>query len=221
MDADALAECYPVLYHVAHVDSWESIKKHGLLSTSALLDLFEVDGAERTRIECCRRPECVAITHPRHGTAVVRDQKPMSEKALLKCLEKLTPRQWYKLLNGMVFFWPTEKRLGTFLNARAYRDDAHCVLVVSTAELVQQHQEKLLLSPINSGSTVMYPRPRGRATFLPIPDYPFQDRKRRCGKANAIAEVATKDGISDIMRYVVRVETRKGHETLDTLYEIG
>jgi hypothetical protein len=32
---------------MAEVDSWPSIRHHGLLSTSALLELFEMTGAER------------------------------------------------------------------------------------------------------------------------------------------------------------------------------
>ena len=35
---------YPPLYHMAAEGSWPSIQRHGLLSTSALLDLYEVCG---------------------------------------------------------------------------------------------------------------------------------------------------------------------------------
>jgi hypothetical protein len=34
----------PRLYHMAEADTWDSIREHGLLSTSALLDLFEIKG---------------------------------------------------------------------------------------------------------------------------------------------------------------------------------
>ena len=34
--AEELAEAYPLLYHMADARSWDSIRKHGLLSTSAL-----------------------------------------------------------------------------------------------------------------------------------------------------------------------------------------
>ena len=43
-----LAQRWPRLYHMAEAGSWESVKRHGLLSTTALLDLFEVSG-DRTR----------------------------------------------------------------------------------------------------------------------------------------------------------------------------
>jgi hypothetical protein len=44
---ERLASRYPVLFHMAEDGSWESIRERGLLSTSALLDLFEVEAEER------------------------------------------------------------------------------------------------------------------------------------------------------------------------------
>jgi len=61
------------------VGSWPGIERHGLRSTTALLDLFEVAGSDRERIESQHRPESETIHHPRYGTAVIRDQKPMSD----------------------------------------------------------------------------------------------------------------------------------------------
>ena len=40
---------YPRLYHMAQVGSWPSIERNGLLSTSALLDLFQIKGEARKR----------------------------------------------------------------------------------------------------------------------------------------------------------------------------
>ncbi len=68
----------------------------GLLSTSGLLDLFEVEGSKREQIESERRPESITITHPKHGTAVIRDQKPMREAAIASCLTDMTPRNGTK-----------------------------------------------------------------------------------------------------------------------------
>jgi hypothetical protein len=48
---ERLASRYPVLFHMAEDGSWESIRERGLLSTSALLDLFEVEAEERFAIE--------------------------------------------------------------------------------------------------------------------------------------------------------------------------
>ena len=72
ISVDSLIEYYPYLYHMAEPDSWESIEDKGLLSTSALLDLFEINGKRRFAIESCHRPDSVVIEHPRHGRAVIR-----------------------------------------------------------------------------------------------------------------------------------------------------
>src|SRR5689334_19749439 len=130
---EELAAAYPLLYHMAHAGSWESILRNGLLSTSSLLDLFGVKGEERDRIESQRRPDCVEITSSRYGRAVVRDQKPLIETKLAKSLKKsCTLHHWYRLLNKYVFFWLTKGRLQTLLCARAYRDQTHLVLTIQT-----------------------------------------------------------------------------------------
>ena len=51
----------PRLYHMAESDSWASIKERGLLSTSAILDLYGVTGDERKKIEETRRPASVTL----------------------------------------------------------------------------------------------------------------------------------------------------------------
>src|SRR5687767_5678188 len=96
---------------MAAAGSWPSIRQRGLLSTTALLDLFEVTGSERGAIESEHRPDTIRITHPRYGEAYVRDHKPMRESALRQCLQGMTPREWYRTLNRRVYFWPTEARL--------------------------------------------------------------------------------------------------------------
>jgi hypothetical protein len=42
---------------MAEVGTWLSIRERGLLSTSALLDLYGIEGEERRRIESCNRPD--------------------------------------------------------------------------------------------------------------------------------------------------------------------
>src|ERR1035438_8265153 len=162
---EELADAYPQLYHMADAHSWESIRKHGLLSTSNLLDLFEVTGKERADIETRRRPECVEIIHPKHGRAVVRDQKPLIESKLRNSLQECTVEEWYRLLNKHVFFRLTKARLETLLCARAYRNNPHIVLTVETLQLANRHEERIALSPMNSGNTQPIAHPRGPATF--------------------------------------------------------
>jgi hypothetical protein len=216
-----LVKHFPVLYHMAEAGTWASIKKRGLLSTSALLDLFEIKGQERHRIEGCRRPEPVPIRHPRYGTAVIRDNKPMSESALGKCLIGMTPTQWYRLLNGRVFFWLTPERVSGLLCARAYRDREHIVLAIDTAKLLGKYRADVTLSPINSGSTLYNPQPRSATTFGSLTKYPFdQWRKKRGSATKAVAELAVKYEVKDIDKMVIRVERRKQSKVLEVLYDL-
>jgi hypothetical protein len=219
VDVDELVATYPRLYHMAEAGSWEGIQRHGLLSTSALLDLFEVDGDLRHALESARRPESVTITHPLHGTAVVRDQIPLRERPLEQCLVGMTPTEWYRELNRRVFFWVTEQRVEGLLRGQAYRDRAHDVLTVDTATLITAHENKITLAPINTGSTIYNPRPRGIGTFLPISDYPFEEWRRRRSRRTAVAELAVLDGVRDIIDHTLVVESRRGDAVLRTVWQ--
>src|ERR1035438_2422697 len=174
MTVDELVLHYPRAFHMAESGTWGSIQRHGLLSTSALLDLFEIRGGRREQLESSRRAECQTITHPIHGSAVIRDQKVLSDSALAKCLEGATPRQWYELLNRKTFFWLHPERLRRLLEGRAYRGRKHCVLTVDTRRLIERNAERVTLSPINSGSTIWKPVPRSPAIFYQIQNFPFE-----------------------------------------------
>lgn len=154
---------HPRLFHMAEAGSHASILENGLLSTSALLDLFEAAGEERHRIESCRRPEMVELHHPEHGTALIRDNKPINEKSLAKCLTDMTMREWYETLNCRVFFRVDEKRLAKLLNARAYRGRNHLILEIDTKKLVERHHEERHHEKITlSTSTPARPSPSVR-----------------------------------------------------------
>ena len=198
MEPKDLVGRYPRLFHMAADKSWPSIVDHGLLSTTALLDLFEVTGDERATIEAARRPECAVVAHAVHGRAVIRDNKPLLEGRLAGCLEDgLTPSEWYCLLNSRVFFWPTEDRLRTLMGAEAYQASAKVVITVDTRALVARHARRMTLSTINSGATRPFARPRGLRTFVPLADFDWEARRHR-GK-NAVAEVAVDYSVPDIV----------------------
>jgi hypothetical protein len=82
---ELLSDC-PSLYHMAEDGSWQSIRHRGLLSTTALLDLYGVTGVARVQIEERRRPASVLLESVGMPPAVVRDQLPMDDKGLLRCL---------------------------------------------------------------------------------------------------------------------------------------
>jgi hypothetical protein len=218
MDVDELVATYPRLYHMAEAGSWAGIRQHGLLSTSALLDLFEVDGDLRAALESARRPQSVTITHPVHGTAVVRDQIPLREGPLEQCLVGMRPVEWYRELNRRVFFWLTEGRVVGLLRGQAYRSRPHDVLTIDTASLVSAHADQITLAPINTGSTIYNPRPRGVGTFLSIADYPFDEWRRRRSRRTAVAELAVIGGVRDIVDHTLVVESRQVDAVLETVW---
>jgi len=210
---------YPRLYHMAEPGIWPSIRRHGLLSTSALLSLYQIRGEQRREIESCHRPQSIEIRHEKYGTAVIRDQKPMGDTALQKCLVSMTPAEWYETLNHKVFFWVTAARVNGLLVAKAYRGREHTVLTVDTAMLLERHARRLTLSPINSGSTLYKAQPRGRDTFRRLGEYPFSDRRKLRGLANAVAELAVENQVEDISNIVTRVELRNGSRVVKVIFE--
>jgi hypothetical protein len=198
---------------MAEDGSWDSIRQHGLLSTTALLDLYGLEGDERHTLEARRRPESVPISGKGLPNAIIRDQKPMTESALAKCLVGgLIPEEWFRLLNERVFFWVSRNRLRRLLTARAYRNRPQTVLTLDTASLVAAHCPRIELSPINSGATIYKPQPRGRNTFRAITDYPFDEIRKRRNPANAVVELVVRDRVPDILDHLVSVHRISGDE---------
>ena len=218
-ELDALIHDCPHLYHMAMRQSWPSIQRHGLLPTSLLLDLWNVHGTQREDMTTRRRPKSVTVLHPEHGNAVVRDQIPMHDHQLEKCLrDGLTPRDWHEKLNERVFFWLTERRLERLLCAAAYKKDEHVVLKVATASLLAKHHDRIELCPMNSGCTMPFAHPRGADTFLPIPAYPYAQWRGKRSAREAVVELTVLGGVPDIGEHVEEVTVRRCGATIKTLY---
>ena len=204
MKESDLLRHFPRLWHMAEDGSLDSIMKHGLLSTSSLLDLYGIVGKDRHGLEAQRRPESVRISKEDFPNAVIRDQKPMTESALAKCLDDgLTPEEWFKILNQRTFFWLSRERLDGLLRARAYRKRPQTVLTVDTESLVNAHRERIELSPLNSGATIYNPQPRGRRTFVSIADYPFEKWCKKRPARNAVVELVAREGVPDIREHLI------------------
>lgn len=219
MEPELLIRTFPRLYHMANHEAWPSIKKHGLLCTSALLNLFEITGNLREQLEAMHRPRSVTITHPIHGRAVVRDQKPMSDDGLKRCVTGASPRDWYLILNSKVFFWPTEERLQTLRNAVEYRNYPQCIITVDTRKLIEIYPQKILLCPMNSGATKPMPHPRSPDIFQPIDTYPYEVLRRKRGQAKkTVAEVAVIHSVPDISQVVINVSIWRGGNLDQQLY---
>ena len=194
MDTKKFLTKYPVLYHMAHGESLPSIRRYGLLSTSALLNLYEYKDEVRRGIEAQHRPESVVITNPALKNAVVRDQKPLRPEWLIKTLSGTDEEGWYRLLNSKVFFWATRDRLERMLNK--YKKSDQLVLVVDTCKLLDKYEQVIELTHMNTGATHANPAPRSPRTFKLLSDY---DRPN-------VAEVTIPGCLPDIMSYVTKVE---------------
>ena len=199
---ELLKEC-PTLYHMAERESWPAIRKHGLLSTTALLDRYEVAGVDRQSIELQRRPKSIALERRGLDRAVVRDQFPMDDKGLARCLQDgLSPQDWYRLLNGKVFFWLTRSRLLRLLNAGTYRCEEHDVLELETSPLIAAYKDKICFCPMNSGCTKPFPHARGKSTFQRISDYPYATWRMKRPRGERIVELAVDYAVPDIENFV-------------------
>lgn len=207
LTAEYIATRWPRLYHMAEAGSWPSILQFGLRSTTALLDLFEIQGRERDAIEAARRPEAVQIHHADHGKAWIRDNKPINETVLRRTLVGMSEPDWYRLLNSRVFFWLTEDRLTRLRNAPPYRTRPHDILVLSTERLLAAHADVVELSPLNSGA--VHPAanyPRGTGTFQSIDLYPWTDRLA-VSPAEPIVELTVQYVVPDPASLVIDIRT--------------
>jgi hypothetical protein len=214
---ELIADC-PTLYHMAERGSWASIKERGLLSTSALLDHYAIQEPHRSVIERQHRPVGIELRANGLPTAVVRDQIPMSDSGLRRCLPaRLQPSDWYELLNKKVFFWLTEARLHRLTAAKAYRDREHDVLELDTRSLVEAHRNAIWLCPINSGCTKPMPHPRDETVFARIPDYPYEHWRSKRAKGERVVELSVDYSVPDIHRHIRRVISKRGSEVIDII----
>jgi hypothetical protein len=174
-----------------------------------LLDLFGIEGPKRRDIEACRRKASIEIDDARNRKAVIRDQRPMSDSKLAGCLQDgLTPEEWYRILNGKVFFWLTEQRLVTLMGA--YADREHLVLEVDTSELLKRCADRVMLAPMNTGTTSPMAFPRGRDTFQSPDRYPFEmNKKKKGGARKAIVELTVDYSVPDISDFTLRATHRR------------
>jgi hypothetical protein len=181
---------YPNLFHISLARDVKQVLRFGLLSTAAVLDLCEIEGDERLRIEGRPRPKAVPIRHSVHGEFLINDQAPMNAVALSKCLTDFTTQQWCESLNRRVFLWPTRERVARHIGAKLVAGTRRIVLAFDTRSIFETLDVDLFeLSPINSGNTMRKAAPMGSDTFRSFRDYPFHERRKTKGLKGAVAEV--------------------------------
>jgi hypothetical protein len=196
------------IYHLAEAANWPSIQRHGLLSSSVLLDLAGLQESERDPYEQQHRPHHMELP----SGVQIRDQKPMPAQALDQCLVGLTPTEWYRLINSKVFFWLDPDRLNR--QRRACEPRPQVVLVVDTVRLLNRHADRVALSPINSGNARRKPAVRGRSTFVSYAAWSESrwsseatglGTRRRAGSHRPV-ELTVERAVPDIMGCVIDVQ---------------
>lgn len=198
MDDEELIERCPRLFHVTEAGAWPSIRRYGLLSTSAVLDLFAVPEPLRSQVEAQPRPHDVVFEDPHLERIVIRDNRPLRPHILRGCL-KGSVSDWCRLLNARVFFWANERRLRNHLRARGHRGQSREILVIDTRRLLARHRESISLCAFNSGSA-LYPNAprRGPDSFLRLDAQPFDRCRTRHDATDAVAEVCVDRALTDI-----------------------
>lgn len=176
-------------------------------------------GAARVQIEERRRSTAVGLERVGLPPAMIRDQLPMDDVGLRRCLPAhITPAEWYRLLNRKVFFWLTQDRLTKLLKAGTYRARPHTVIEVSARKLVEAHRQRIWFCPMNSGCTKPYPHPRDEKTFQRISDYPYSYWRSRRVRGERVVELAIDYSVPDIAQFVNRVVQMQANRELATLF---
>lgn len=232
-ELDDWARSRRVLYHVTARYSWPSIKRHGLLSTNALLKASCVPDCERRRIGLNHRcrSEVVqgsASCHPQLK-AVIRDQTPLNDCRLKTELKEqkahISHKEWYDRQNARVFFYTSKKEAVELACGYAKNGCPQDILVFRAESLVEANRPEIRLCAFNSGaSNREKPVPEdcyGKwhdHLFRPVPDYPYAHWKRKYNRSRAIREFTILYGVSDPCCYVTEIlRTDNGKEFTSVL----
>lgn len=213
---EKLFEMYPRLYHMAEAGTWESIRERGLLSASAVLDLFHVEGNQRSVYELEHRRQMLSVLPGQPDPIALRDQKPMPPERLRFALtDGTTPEQWYRLINGKVFFWAEHHRLIRLLNA--YGNDEHDVLILDTRSLVSNYLQNVWLCHMNSGNTLPIPHHRNVHIFKRIQEFPVKNNGK---PEKAVVEVLVDYSVPDVAEHTLEVVRMKRDRVIRRIWKI-
>lgn len=179
MDIEQFIEKRPYLYHLTSKENAENIIKHRYIySTNKLVEMSE--DASHAGILRTRRIEHYEVVI--NGQSYyLRDQRPISELALSKCLtDNWQVGDFLYHLNDRVFMWPTLERLSR--HYKRYQQEAPVIFRFPTAELLELNPH-VLFCRLNSGATRANSYLGGKApdrgpeTFLPanLFDRPVRD----------------------------------------------
>jgi hypothetical protein len=201
-------------YHLVDASNWDSVQKHGLMSARRLMELC--DGIE---YDACRRHRLASRRLP--SGVLIRDQRPMPSKALMRCLKNgLDPEDWFELLNSKVFFWLDPSRLNR--QRLACGEAPQVALVVNASSLLMKYSFWATITPINTGNALRSPAPRNLTTFVPyerwlIDRWAYEEvpGARPRARSHKPAELAISEAVPDILDYVMAAVPLNAGEILD------
>jgi hypothetical protein len=170
MDVSTFTRLFPRLYHLTFTANLSGIREQGLRSAQSLAD-FHCFTAEEREASLLMRRRCIQSLHG----VTIRDQHTAPESKMKSCLVKITIPEWFALLNSKTFFFLTFERAGRF--AESYSSYDNALLEIDTEVLLATHAGVASLCKLNSGDFLNSPRPRGRASFIPLADYAYKNKR--------------------------------------------
>jgi hypothetical protein len=87
----------------------------------------------------------------------------------------ITVPEWITLLNSKIFFFVSKQEADVL--AKSYATYDNLLLEIDTAAMLATYAEYASLCRINSGSFLYTPRPRGRASFIPLQAYNYKNKR--------------------------------------------
>lgn len=175
MDINKFITRTPFLYHLTSIENINRIlSERRLQSTSKLIERSQNPAYQQfLNQRRTNHAEILVDNEP----VFLRDQKPISEKNLSKCLtDGWTCSDFYVHLNRRVFFWPTVKRLISHFNT--YIEENPVIIRVLTNEVLRDNPH-VKFCRLNSGATRSNsylggkPPDRGINTFLSAENFGF------------------------------------------------
>lgn len=178
MDLEKFIRERPYLYHLTSASNAQLIiEKRQLFSTNELLRMAE----DESVLEVSYKRRVGHYEVKINGASYfLRDQRPISEKALAKCLtDNWSVGDFLHHLNDRVFMWPTLDRL--WKHFTRYEEEKPVIFRFPTQDLIALNPH-VLFCRLNSGATRANsylggkPPSRGAQSFLPAASFDFAVR---------------------------------------------
>ena len=111
-----------------------------------------------------------------------------------------------------------EQRLFGLMEARAYKNQQHCVLTLDTKKLFDDYTDKITLAPLNTGSIFAVGPERGPETFSTLEDFPYGEYASKRTADNIFVALTVDYGVYNVLNYVDTVHIMKERNIIRQLY---